>query len=250
MKNREINVDRSFPLISIVIPAYNEEQNISSCLDALIKQKTNRKFEVIVVDNNSSDKTAEVASSYQGQLNLRVASEKQKGRGSARWRGFREASGAIILSTDADGSVPEYWVEKLLSIFVDEIRISAVTGTCKITDNYFLTNALFNFFQPFSMKIYKIFFGHYWLNGFNFAIRRAAYIESGGFDPRLNVQEDIDLSFKVSRVGRIKFMPDLSVTVSGRRFKKGLISGTVSYIKTFVSYFWLRRNVVYLDDPR
>lgn len=249
-KNGEIDVNYANPQISVVIPAYNEEKQISSCLDALVKQSTTRKFEVIVVDNNSSDKTAKVANEYNGKLNLRVISEKQKGRGSARHAGFNEANGSIILSTDADASVPENWIERIMSAFEDETRVLAVTGTCKITDSSFLTNALFNYFHPASMRVYKIFFGHYWLSGSNFAIQRATYIETGGFDPRLNIQEDIDLSFKVSRVGRIKFISDLYVTVSGRRFQKGLISGIVPYIKTFVSHSWLKRKDVYLDDPR
>lgn len=249
-KNGEIDVSHANHLVSIVIPAYNEEKQISSCLDALVKQSTTRKFEVIVVDNNSSDKTVKVANEYHGKLNLRVISEKQKGRGSARHAGFNEALGTIILSTDADASVPKNWIERVMSVFEDDIRVLAVTGTCKITNSSSLTNALFNFFQPASMRVYKIFFGHYWLSGFNFAIKKATYVETDGFDPRLNVQEDIDLSFKVGRVGRIKFISDLCVTVSGRRFQNGLISGIVPYIKTFVSYFWLKRKDVYLDDPR
>lgn len=249
-KNGETDVNCANHLVSIVIPAYNEEKQISFCLDALVKQSTTRKFEVIVVDNNSSDKTVKVANKYNEKLNLRVISEKQKGRGSARYAGFSEALGTIILSTDADASVPENWIERIMSAFEDETRVLAVTGTCKIMDSPFLTNALFNFFQPASMRVYKIFFGHYWLSGFNFAIQRATYIETGGFDPRLNIQEDIDLSFKVSRVGRIKFISDLCVTVSGRRFQKGLIRGIIPYIKTFVSYFWLKRKDVYLDNPR
>lgn len=249
-KNGEIDANYTNHLISIVIPAYNEEKQISSCLDALVKQSTARKFEVIVVDNNSSDKTVKVANRYNGKLNLRVISEKQKGRGSARYAGFNKASGTIILSTDADASVPENWIERIMSAFENETGVLAVTGTCKITDSSFLTNALFNYFQPAVMRVYKIFFGHYWLSGFNFAIRRSTYIETGGFDHKLNTQEDVDLSFRVSKVGRIKFIPDLCVTVSGRRYQKGLISGIVPYIKTFVSYFWLKRKDVYLDDPR
>lgn len=249
-KYGEMDINHGNPQISVVIPAYNEEKQISSCLDALVKQNTTRKFEVIVVNNNSSDRTAKVADGYNGKLNLRIINEKQKGRGSARHVGFNEARGSVILSTDADASVPEDWIERILSAFEHETKVSAVTGTCKITDFPFLTNALFNFFQPASMRVYKIFFGHYWLSGFNFGIRGVTYNKTGGFDPRLNVQEDIDLSFKVNKVGRIKFISDLCVTVSGRRFQKGLIGGIVPYIKTFVSYFWQKRKDMYLDDPR
>lgn len=237
-------------LFSVVIPAYNEENQISSCLDALVKQSTDRRFEVIVVDNNSTDNTSKIVNNYKKKLNIKVVIEEQKGRGSARKTGFKKASGDIILSTDADTIVPEDWIERIITIFESNKNVLAVTGVCQIVDNSKLTNALFNIFQPLSMRIYRLFFGHYWLSGFNFAVRKSSYLTSGGFDPKLNVQEDIDLSFKVSKVGKIKFLPDLCVNVSGRRFQKGFIKGVTPYLSSFSSYFFLKRKDVYLDNPR
>lgn len=238
------------PAISVVIPAYNEEQFISLCLEGLFKQKTNRKFEVIVVDNNSTDNTAKKANEYKKKLNLKVIFEKQKGRGSARFTGFKQAQGDIILSTDADTVVPDNWIERILSVFESDKRVDAVTGTCQTFDNSFLKNVLFNFNQPNIMRIYRLFLGHYFLSGFNFAIRKSTYLKSGGFDPSLNANEDIDLSIKVSKIVKIKFLPSLPVTVSGRRFQNGFIKALVSYTKTFTSYFLLKRKDAYLDDPR
>jgi len=93
-------------MISIVIPAYNEEENIRCCLEGLVAQKTDQEFEVIVVDNVSTDKTSGVARTFVDKINLRVVEEHTKGRGAARCRGFSEATGETILSTDADCVVP------------------------------------------------------------------------------------------------------------------------------------------------
>lgn len=75
-------------MLSVVIPAYNEEELIGNCLNALVAQKTTEEFEVIVVDNNSRDKTAEIAEKYKSKLNLKILLQKEKGRGAARQKGF------------------------------------------------------------------------------------------------------------------------------------------------------------------
>ena len=66
--------------VTIVIPAFNEEKYLASCLDSLVNQKTNLKYEVIVVDNNSTDRTAKIASSFKNRMNIRVIFEKKQGR--------------------------------------------------------------------------------------------------------------------------------------------------------------------------
>ena len=84
-------------MISVVVPAYNEEKQIEKCLDSLVNQSTTQKFEVIIIDNNSNDKTAEIAKKYEKILNLKIFMQKIKGRGAARQKGFYQANGEIIL---------------------------------------------------------------------------------------------------------------------------------------------------------
>lgn len=235
-------------MISIVIPAYNEEKSIAKCLEAFVFQTTTEEFEVIVVDNNSTDKTSEVARAYKNKLNLRLILEKKKGRGAARAKGFKESLGTLIFSTDADTIVPLNWIEVFSSMLRRDV--DAVTGTCKIVDCGWLTNRIFNLLQPLFMRIYKLLFGHYWLSGFSFAIYKEVYTRSGGFSENLNVQENIDLSFKVSKIGKIAFVPNLPVTFSGRRFKNGLLRGLIPYVKTFVSVFFYKKEYVTLPDVR
>ena len=126
----------------------------------------------------------------------------------------------------------------------------AVSGTCKIVDYGRFTNMLFNFLQPLSIRLYKFIFGHYWLSGFSFAIYKDIYKKSGGFNSKLNIQEDIELSFRVSKIGKIKFISNIPVIFSGRRFQKGLIKGLFSYISTFVSHFLFKRDDIVLSDIR
>lgn len=236
-------------MISVIIPAYNEEKKIGECLGSLVNQNTTQKFEVIVVDNNSKDKTAEIARQYESKLNLKIVVQKIKGRGAARQKGFHQAKGEIILSTDADTIVPPSWIEKF-SKTLQESNAVAVTGTCRIIDCGFFTNTIINIFQPLFMRIYRLVFGHYWLSGFSFGIYKDVYKKSGGFNKNLNVQEDIDLSFRVSKIGRIKFIPNLPVIFSGRRFKNGLIKESSAYVTTFIGYFYYKNEKVILSDIR
>jgi len=236
-------------MISVVIPAYNEEKNIKNCLCSLADQQTDKKFRVIVVDNNSTDKTGQIAKSFSKILDITVIFEKQKGRGAARKAGFDHASGEIIFSTDADTILPADWIEKLYNGLVRSKGI-AITGTCKIIDCGAVKNKVFNVMQPFLTKAYKCVFGHYWLAGFSFAIYKNAYKESGGFDPKLVVQEDIDLSFKVSKIGKIILFDEVPVIFSGRRFKHGLIRGAIPYFSTFLKCFFLKKTDISMSDPR
>jgi glycosyltransferase involved in cell wall biosynthesis len=236
-------------MISVVIPAYNEEKCISSCLEALTKQTTTENIEVILVDNHSTDNTINQASTFLHRLNLTILSESHKGRSPARRLGFSRAKSEIIFSTDADTIVPATWIESILPSFKDP-KTAAVTGPVKINDCFVLSNLLFNFCQPLAMHAYKVFFGHYWLNGSNFAIRQTIYHKSGGFDKQLVEIEDINLSEKVSRFGHIK-MIDVPVKTSGRRFtKKGVLNGFSVYANSFWHYLRGKTHAVILNDVR
>lgn len=90
-------------LISIVIPAYNEEDTIRDVLDDVLKTMVDNKIyhvELIVANNGSSDRTAEIAS----ETFAYVISEPNKGKGLALAKGFKESHGDIIVMLDADGS--------------------------------------------------------------------------------------------------------------------------------------------------
>jgi len=236
-------------MISVVVPAFNEEKNIAKCLESFLIQNTSKKFEIIIVDNASTDKTAQVVRTFEKKLPLRLVKENLKGRSPARKKGFSVAKGEIILSTDADTFVPPDWIEKMSEYF-DSPLVSAISGTCRIDDCTPRVNFLVNHLQPLAMKIYRVIFGHYWLSGFNFGIRKDVYKASGGFNPKLNIQEDIDLSFKVSKRTKIKFI-NYPVLVSGRRFRLGLIKGSYPYFKSFYEYYFLKdEKKVYLSDER
>ncbi|HVF68970.1 MAG TPA: glycosyltransferase family A protein [Xanthomonadales bacterium] len=225
-------------MVSVVIPAFNEEKNIGKCIESLINQTTLQDYEVIIVDNNSTDQTYNVACKYKKRLNLTVLKEPIKGRGRARFTGCRAAKGEIILSLDSDSTAPSDWIEKMTLPFSNP-NIVAVTGTGKIDDCKRRINVTFNTFQPISMVVYRMLFKHYWLTGFNFAIRTDIYKKAGEFDPKIKSNEDTELAFRVAKHGKIKFLR-YPVTVSGRRVQKGFVRGMMPYLTGYVKHFAMK----------
>lgn len=241
--------EESYFDVSIVIPAFNEEKYIENSLASLIssEQKTDIRYEVILVDNNSEDKTVEIAKKFQKDMNLKIITEKKQGRGAARARGFMEAKAKIILSADSDTIFYDNWIEIMSSEIKGDV-VGTTTGS-EIYDCSPLINMIYNFFLPKLMLLYRIVFGNWWLSGYSFGILKSVYEASGGFDPSLQAQEDSDLSFKVLNLGKIKFI-NKPVIFSGRRFKNGFLTGFYGYVKTFIKFFIFRQKNIYLDNPR
>lgn len=236
-------------MISVVIPAYNEEKYIAACLDSLVKQKTEKKFEVILADNNSSDKTVATCNKYKNKLDLKIIIEKKKGRAPARRAGFAAASGEIILSTDSDSTVPPNWIDHLTNTLTKSMAV-AVSGTGQMLDQSDFKNKFINFIQPISMHVYKLLHGYYWLTGFNFAIYKNVYEKAGGFNNKLNAFEDVELAMRVRKIGKIKFLGALPVTFSGRRWKNGILKGGMPYFTSFYAYYFKFKSDAFLSDVR
>ena len=97
-------------LISVVIPLYNSEKTIKDCLDSVLNQNYNN-YEVIVVDNNSTDNSKKIIHKYK---KIRYVFEAQRGRGAARNTGVKTSKGEIILMTDSDCIVPSNWISEMI----------------------------------------------------------------------------------------------------------------------------------------
>ncbi len=235
--------------LSVVIPAYNEEKHIRACLDSLVAQKTKHCFEVIVADNNSTDKTAEVAKKYKDRLSIRVIKEKKKGSGAARAAGFEAAKAPIVFSTDADTVVPPHWLETFMKYFQND-EVVAVTGPGRIDDPSRFNSTVVLFFQMLGMYTYRLFMGYMWLSGFSYAVRKDAYNKAGKIDTDLPSLDDMELATRLHKFGKITFLRDHIVFVSNRRFKGSPIVGLLSYVKPFFEIRFLKKKSIRMKDFR
>lgn len=100
-------------LVSIIVPAYNEEKQIKKCIDSLLKQ-TYKNIEIIVVDDGSADDTLKILNEYNDKR-LIIVSKENGGQGSARNVGIKKASGQYLMFVDSDDYVCENIVELLMN---------------------------------------------------------------------------------------------------------------------------------------
>lgn len=228
--------------ISLVIPAHNEENYIGTCLESVRMSGTGL-FEIIVVDNASTDKTEDIAKKFQ---NVRVVKEPSKGLTKARERGFKEARGDIVAYIDADTKIRNQWVEKILQLFKENPDAVCVSGPYVYYDLSLLGRiAVWIYFAILVQPAY--FFTGYMAMGGNFAVRKNALFKVGGFDKNISFYgEDTDIARRLHTIGKVIFSRQLYVYTSARRFKgEGILTTAWRYIINFLSVVILKKPVTH-----
>jgi glycosyltransferase involved in cell wall biosynthesis len=198
--------------ISLVIPVYNEENDIGPCLDAVMAQ-TVKPLEVIVVDNNSTDKSMEVVKKYPS---VKIITETKQGVDFARDTGFNAAKGDVIGRIDADTQLPIDWIENLERIFKDQ-TVAAVTGPAYYKD--MPAPNISKVFDTIAREMAHKYSDFPFLFGTNMAIRRSAWQAVKDGVCHIKTQhEDIDLGIHVAKAGlKVIFDRNLVVGMSMRR---------------------------------
>jgi glycosyltransferase involved in cell wall biosynthesis len=219
--------------ISVVIPAHNEEESLPATLKAVLAQNY-PDFEVIVVDNASSDKTSEVAAKFP----VKAVKELKKGLLHARERGRVEASGEILVQMDADCLPDESWLARGAAHFVDP-RVVAVAGPYDYHDGgvFFRNFSLLSqkyIYRAMSVVIQALGKGAVLIGGNSF-IRMRVLRDMGGYDTSITFYgEDTDTAKKVSLHGKVVFDPKLVQKTSARRFKaEGSLKISLLYLFHF-----------------
>jgi len=116
IKSRLKNTISDKPLVTVIIAAWNEELNLISCLDSLSKNKTDFPFDIIVVNNNSTDRTQQVLD----RLGVQSYFQPLQGVGPSRQLGQQHAKGKYILSADADCVYPSKWIDMMTKKLTEE----------------------------------------------------------------------------------------------------------------------------------
>ncbi len=204
--------------VSVVIPAYNESDYIERCLQSLVGQLV-KPLEIIVVDNNSTDDTAELARA----MGAKVITEHQQGIVFARDAGFKAASGDIIARCDADSILPPTWIKQILEAFEDDPKLDAITGPANFINVPKGMEKMLPTMKEMHSLIYfkgsRVMLGHDVLFGSNMAITKSIWkkIVDQVCTDESKIHEDIDISIHIHDAGgKIKFDRKLVVSVSAR----------------------------------
>jgi poly-beta-1,6 N-acetyl-D-glucosamine synthase len=126
---------RGKPFVSIIVPSYNEEKTLKNCVDSLMAQ-TYRKFEIILVNDGSADRTREVSRKLSARYQGRVFdfNKLNGGKASALNCGLRHARGEIIVSIDADSVFAKHTLNQLVRSFRSNPFLGAVGGNVKVAN--------------------------------------------------------------------------------------------------------------------
>ncbi|MBI4710563.1 MAG: glycosyltransferase [Nitrospirae bacterium] len=195
--------------ISVIIPNYNDAENLGKCLEAVFSSNY-KHFEVIVVDDCSNDNSLEVAGKYPCKL---IPLKKHSGAGAARNTGAKESSGSILFFTDADCLLNKNTLSIINRTFPDETKSGTVIG-----GTYTIMSYDRNFFSIFQ----SVFINYSetkkpespdYIAAHAMIMDADTFRKSGGFPEKfLPIIEDVEFSHRLRRMGcRLKMEPEIQV---------------------------------------
>ncbi|MEN9614356.1 MAG: hypothetical protein RLZZ347_663 [Candidatus Parcubacteria bacterium] len=227
--------------LSIVIPAYNEEKRIGACLTSIVRATESKHYdiEIVVVDNASTDKTAEIARSFP---QVKVVFESQKGIVWARKAGLSASTGELIANIDADTLMPVSWPDTVFARFTKDCALLALSGPYIYYDLSTLTRFWIRLFymagyvfEGVSSVLLHVKSN---LQGGNYVVRREALEKIGGYNTAISFYgEDSDIGRRLNAIGKIQWTFALPMYTSGRRLaEEGLVKMGCKYA---LNYLWM-----------
>ena len=229
---------------SVIVCAHNEERTLPGCLHSLLAQ-TRHPDEILVINNASTDATGAVARQIP---NVRVVDEPRKGLVVARETGRLEARGNLLVYIDADCRAPVTWLERIERHFNLDPELVALTGPYRFYDwdwwGCTLVRAYDYTLAPATQVLVKhvLRLGTLFYGG-NFAARRAALGQIGGFDTSIEFHgEDTNIGRRLFEIGQVTLNYDCFLYTSARRYH-AMGTGAVFrlYIRNFTSELLYRR---------
>jgi glycosyltransferase involved in cell wall biosynthesis/ubiquinone/menaquinone biosynthesis C-methylase UbiE/Tfp pilus assembly protein PilF len=226
--NIDIAGSNGLPFVSIIIPAYNAETTIALCLDSLIAlDYPNERYEIILVDNGSTDLTLKIACSY----NITIIREPSiKSSYAARNAGIKAAQGEFIAFTDADCIVTPGWLSHLVSYW-DDSDIGCFAGEIEaykpeeLIEKFSDREGILRQKGTLSCRYLP------YTQTANSAYRKTVFDQVGLFVPEMTSGGDADLAWRMQKILglKIKFIPDALVYHKHRTSIEGLFNQFKKY---------------------
>lgn len=196
--------------ISVVIPLYNKEQSILRAINSVLDQ-SEQDFEIVVVNDGSTDKSAALVANIAGDTRIRLLSQENAGVSAARNRGVAEARSELIAFLDAD----DEWFPEYLKIIL-ELRTQFPDGSVYCTlysvqendgsQNSPNTDFFFNSdYRGYIFDYLDIIRSVLPFNMSSFSVKKNAFLKIGGFPIGIKYGEDVDLFIRLSLKQKIVY---------------------------------------------
>jgi GT2 family glycosyltransferase len=188
---------------SIVIPVYNRPQEVEELLESLCHQ-TIKDFEVVVVEDGSTEKCDDICEKYKGQLTLSYHFKPNSGPGPSRNYGAERSQGEYLIILDSDVIVPENYLETIQAE-LDREPCDAFGGPDRAHPSFTpiqkaINYSMTSFFTTGGIRGGKKKMDKFYPRSFNLGIKKSVYEDLGGFAP-MRYGEDIDLSTRIFKGG-------------------------------------------------
>jgi len=220
------------PQISVIIPTYNEESNIEHCLKTLCAQSINN-FEIIIVDDGSTDKTKDIVKKY----NVRLIEQNHDGPGKARNLGVKHSVGDILVFVDADMFFDKYFIEYLTKPILNGETIGTFTKDEFIgnPDNKWAVCWNLEHMQSWNRRLGD---NHPEESIVFRAILKEKFLQAGGYDASLGYEDDISL------------FRNLGIKARHAPYAISYHNNPANLAEIFKSARWMGRSIRFLEKPR
>jgi glycosyltransferase involved in cell wall biosynthesis len=190
-EQKETPTNNDIPLVSVVITTKNEESHIGNCLESVVEQSYDN-IEIIVVDNNSTDRTKEISREYTD-----LVFEKGPERSAQRNYGMIDiASGKYVMFIDADMILSQYLIDQCVNYMEKNKALALHISEVILGKRYFSRVRRFE----------RSFYDGTVVDGARF-FRKDIFATVGGFDESMSGPEDWDIDKKIKQIGLIKLLP-------------------------------------------
>ncbi|MFH0835970.1 MAG: glycosyltransferase [Candidatus Micrarchaeota archaeon] len=228
--------------VSIIVPTLNEEKNIKETLSHL--RAIAPDAELIVSDGHSTDHTVQITRKIADKVVLEhKIPGKRSSIGAGRNRGAKAAKGEIVWFVDADTKPQKVFYSRMRA----EFEKPEVIGVgCKIMPGNVGHMAEFNFNVLNLIVRMSAFLGKPTIAGNCVAYRKEPFFRIKGFDEEMQASEDQDLCLRISKVGKVVYMKDVTAFTSSRRLKKmGWFGLLMDWGRTTFNFVTGRKNTRY-----
>ena len=221
---------------SIIVPLYNRPQEIDELLHTLCKQ-TYLQFEVLVIEDGSTNDAKNIVSSYSEKLDISYFYKENEGQGFARNYGFARAKGDYFVVFDSDCLIPEHYLETVKNYLLEH-QLDAYGGPDGAHKSFTsiqkaISYAMTSPFTTGGIRGNKTHIGQFHPRSFNMGISREVWEKTGGFI-LTRLGEDIEFSIRVQSLG----------------FKTGLIPGAIVYHKRRTSFTQFYKQLHFFGRAR